>query len=110
MTTEPARGTEDAGHAVFQADADGRADEGEAGAHDARQADADRADALALDDGDDAGAEQRGVDQGDNLVGRQFQDGTDHQRHGDDASQRREHVLGGQQGGGDQRWTVVHLE
>ena len=103
------RGPEDAGDAVLEADADGRADEGEAGAHHAGQADADRADALALDDRDDAGAQQRRVDEGDDLVRRQFQDGADDERHRDDAAERGEHVLGCKKRRGEQGRPVVDL-
>ncbi len=103
------RGAEYAGDAMLQSHADGGADKGEAGAHHARQADADRADALALHQRDDARAQQRGINQGDDLLGRQLERRAHHQWHGDDAAQRGQHVLRRQQHGHQQGWPILDL-
>lgn len=94
---------------MLQPHADARADKGKACTHHARQAYADRSHAAALDDGDDARAQQSRIDQGHNLVGRQLERTAEHQRYGDDAAQRGEQVLQRKQRGGDEAGrTVFH--
>ena len=94
---------------MLQPHADARADKGKACTHHARQAYADRSHAAALDDGDDARAQQSRIDQGHDLVGRQLERTAEHQRHGDDAAQRGEQMLQRKQRGGDEAGrTVFH--
>ncbi|MNS94205.1 hypothetical protein D3C72_1284160 [compost metagenome] len=104
------RRAQDASYAVFDAHADGRADKGEAGAHHAWHADAHRANALALDDGDDARAKQGRIHQGDDLVRRQLQRTANDQRHRNDAAQGGQQMLERKQKRRQPRGAVFHFE
>ena len=103
------RGAQNAGHAMLHPHADACADKRKARAHHTGQANTDRADATALDDGDDARPQQRCIDQGYDLICRQLERTTKHQWHRDDAAQCSQQMLQGQQGGGHQTWrTIFH--
>ncbi|MNT24782.1 hypothetical protein D3C72_1602770 [compost metagenome] len=104
------RRAQDAGHAMLGANADGGADEGEAGAHHARQADAHWPCALALNNRHHARADQGGIHQGNDFRGRQLQCPADHQRYRNNPAQGGEQMLKCQQHGSDARRTVFHLE